>query len=153
MNYPLIGSNQVSHNKIFFFGPSGIAGNTHTWKILSPNPSDGLGQDWLWDPHYEAPDNLQVGHVECVLLAISYQLFSLCISKVFSMLHHCSKGWFHSIECYLIKFQKGIGEGLAAPKLLKRVAAKEDVTFFSRRSKFHIKNKLKSEKFIDKRSL
>ena len=69
------------------------------------------------------------------------------------MLHHCSKGWFHSIECYLIKFQKGIGGGLAAPKLLKRVAPKEDVTFFSRGSKFHIKNKLKSEKCNDIRSL
>ena len=32
-----------------------MTGNTHTWKILSSNPTDGLGQDGLWDPYYEAP--------------------------------------------------------------------------------------------------
>ena len=38
----------------------------------------------FWDPH-EAPDNLQVGHVECVSLTISDPLFLLSISKVLSM--------------------------------------------------------------------
>ena len=33
--------------------------------------------------HHEAPSNLQVEHVECVLLLISYHLYFLCISKVF----------------------------------------------------------------------
>ena len=61
-----------------------MTGNTHTWKILSSNPTDGLGQDRIWDP-YEAPDNLQVGHVECGLLTISYLQFLLCIFKVSSM--------------------------------------------------------------------
>ena len=51
-----------------------MTGNTHTWKILGSNPTDGLGQDGLWDPH-EAPDNPQAGHVECVSLTISYPLF------------------------------------------------------------------------------
>ena len=47
-------------------------------------------QRWTWQglnfgtqPH-EAPCNLQVGHVECVLLTISYHLYFLCISNVFS---------------------------------------------------------------------
>ena len=35
-------------------------------------------------PHYEAPDNLQAGHVERVPLTISYHLYFLCISKVLS---------------------------------------------------------------------
>ena len=82
--------------------PSGITGNMHTWKILSLNPTDGLGQDGLWDPHYEAPDSLQIGHVECVSLTISYPLFFLCISKVLSMLHHGSVGWLHCKECYTL---------------------------------------------------
>ena len=76
-------------------------GNSETWKILSSNPTDGIGQDGSADPHYEAPDNLQVGHVECVWLTISYPLFFLCISKVSSMLHHDSVEWFHSKEWYL----------------------------------------------------
>ena len=82
-----------------------MTGNTHTGKILSSNPTDGLGQDGLWDPHYEDLDNLQVGHVACVSLAISYSLFF--ISKVSSMLHHGSVGLFGIKECYLIKFSKG----------------------------------------------
>ena len=53
-----------------------MTGNAHTRKILSSNPTDGLGQDGLWDPH-EAPDNLQVEHVEYVSLTISYPQFSL----------------------------------------------------------------------------
>ena len=43
-------------------------------------------------PHYEAPGNLPVGHVECAPLAISYYLIFLCISKASSMLHHGSVG-------------------------------------------------------------
>ena len=121
-------------------------GNTETWKILSSNPTDGIGQDGSADPHYEAPDNLQVGHVECVWLTISYPLFFLCISKVSSMLHHDSVEWFHSKEWYLSNvhptpfllpgweggstsnrvFKKG---GLAGPKLLEGVAMEEGVTF------------------------
>ena len=42
---------------------------------MGSNLTNGLGQDGLGDPHYEAPDNLQVGHVEYVLLKISYPLF------------------------------------------------------------------------------
>ena len=30
---------------------------------------------YFWDPHYEAPDNLQVGHVECVSPTISWPLY------------------------------------------------------------------------------
>ena len=33
-------------------------------------------------PHYEAPRNLQVEHVECVPLTVSYHLHFLCITKV-----------------------------------------------------------------------
>ena len=123
-NYPLIGSSQVNHNKVFIFRilfflflffkwvgwPSGMTGNTHAWKILISNPTDGLGQDGLWDPHSEAPDNLQVEHhLTCVSLTISYPLFFLFISKVLSMLHHGSVGWFDSKECYSIRFSKGRG--------------------------------------------
>ena len=36
-------------------------------------------------PYYEAPGNLQVGHVECAPLAISYYLIFFCIFKVSSM--------------------------------------------------------------------
>ena len=61
-----------------------MTGNTHTWTILSSNPTDGLGQDGIWDPH-EAPDNIQVGRVECVSLTISYPQFSLYIFKFSSM--------------------------------------------------------------------
>ena len=115
-NYPLIGSSQVNHNKVLIFHilfswfslffiwggwPSGVTGNTQTWKILSSNPTNGLGKDGLWDPHYEAPDNFQVGHVECVLLTIWYPYFFTCFfSKVSSMSHHGSVGWFHLKECY-----------------------------------------------------
>ena len=35
---------------------------------------NGLGQDGIWDP-YEAPDNLQIVHIECVSLTISCPLF------------------------------------------------------------------------------
>ena len=41
--------------------------------------------------------------------------------------------------------------GLARPQHLEQVAGKEGVTFF--RGGFHIKNKLKSEIFNDKKSL
>ena len=119
-NYPLIGSSQVNHNKVFIFHilfflilfsiwrgwPSGMTCNMHTWKILSSNLTDGLGQDGIWVPHYEAPDNLQVGHADCVSLTISYPLFFLCVSKVSSMLHPGSVGRFDSKECYSIKFSK-----------------------------------------------
>ena len=43
---------------------------------------------------YEAPGNLQVGHVEFAPVAISYHLFFLCISNVLSILHHGSVGDF-----------------------------------------------------------
>ena len=149
-NYPLIGSSQVNHNKVFIFHilfflyfffflwrgwPSGITGNTLTWKILSSNPTDGLGKDRIWAPHYEAPDPLQVGHVECVPLTISYPLFFLCISKVSSMLHHGSVRWFHSNECYLIKFSNW-GERLTAPKLLKGLLGKSIWLFSGRKLQF-----------------
>ena len=52
----------------------------HTWKILSSNPTDGLEQDGLWDPHYEAP---------------AYPIFFLYISKFSNILHYSSVGWFH----------------------------------------------------------
>ena len=81
----------------------------HTWKILSSNPTDGLGQDGLWEPHYKAPDNLQVGHADCVSLTILYPLFFLCISKVLSKLHHSSVVWYDSKEYYSIRFSKGGG--------------------------------------------
>ena len=111
--------------------PSGITGNTYTWKILSSNPTDGLGQDGLWDPHYEAPDNLQIGHVECVLLTISYPLFFLCISKVSSMLQHDLVGWFHCKKFYTLNKVFKRRRGLRACKLLKEDAGREWVNFFS----------------------
>ena len=49
---------------------SGLTGNTQTWKILSSNLTDGPGQNGPGNPNYEAPDNLQAGHVECVSLTI-----------------------------------------------------------------------------------
>ena len=67
-----------------------MTGKTHTCKILSSNSTNGLGQDGLLKPHYKTPENLQVGHVDCVSLTISYSLFFLCISKVLGMLHHNS---------------------------------------------------------------
>ena len=87
---------------VFIWGgwSSRITGNTQIWKILSLNPTDGLGQDGLGDPHYGAPDNFQIGHVECVSLTISYPLF-FCNSKVSSMLNHGLVVWFHSKEWYL----------------------------------------------------
>ena len=84
---------------------SRITGNTQTWKILSSNPTDGIGQDGPGDPHYEASDNLQVGHVARVSLTVSYPLFFLCISKFSRMLYHGSVGWFHSKEWYLNRVQ------------------------------------------------
>ena len=63
----------------------GIAHNTQNWIFLSWKPTDGLRRDELGiQPHYEAPGNLQVGHVECVLMTISYHLYFLCISEVLS---------------------------------------------------------------------
>ena len=59
--------------------PSGITGNTYTWKILSSNPTDGLGQDGLWDPHYEAPGNLQIGHLECFADNFISPIFALSL--------------------------------------------------------------------------
>ena len=58
-------------------------------------------QDGSGNPHYEAPDNLQAGYVECVWLTFSYPLFFLCFSNVSRMLHCGSVGWFHSNEWYL----------------------------------------------------
>ena len=84
-----------------------MTGNTHAWKIFSSNPTDGLEQDGIWGPHYEAPDKLQVGHVDIVSLTISYPLFFLCIAKVLGMLHRGSVRWFDSKECYSIRFSKG----------------------------------------------
>ena len=47
-------------------------------------------------------------------------------------------------------FQKG---GLTGPHVLEGAAGKEGMTFFSGGCNFHIKNKLKSEIFNDKKSL
>ena len=80
---------------------SRIASNKQTWKILTSNRTNRLGQDRPGDPHYELPDNLQVWYVECVSLTTSYPLFFLSNSQVSSMLHHDSVRWFHSQECYL----------------------------------------------------
>ena len=88
-----------------------MTGNTQTWEILSPNPTDGLGQGELWEPLYEAPDNLQVENVECVSLAILYLLF-FSVSLVLSMLHHSSVGWFYSKKCYFTNFLKRGSFGL-----------------------------------------
>ena len=48
------------------------------------------------------------------------------------------------------KFSKS--GGLTRPQLLEGVAGKEGVTFFMAGCNFHIKNKLKSEIFNDKKS-
>ena len=76
------------------YSDCGITHNTQTWKILSSNPSDSVGQDKLWHPHNDALDNLQAGHVDCVLLTNFYQLF--VSFKNFLM------GWFHNKECYFM---------------------------------------------------
>ena len=38
----------------------------------------------MTQPYYKGPGNLDVKHVESVPLAISYHLYSLCVSKVLS---------------------------------------------------------------------
>ena len=117
LNYlVLTGSIQVNHSKVLIFhifflffllliwgGWSiRITGNTQIWQIFSSNPTDGLGQDGPGNSHYEAPDNLQVGHVECVFCWQFHILyFFFCISKVSSMLNDGSMEWFHSKERYL----------------------------------------------------
>ena len=55
-----------------------ITHNTQSWKVLSPNLTNKLDWDGLWDPTL---GNVHVGHVECVPLAISYHLYFLCFSK------------------------------------------------------------------------
>ena len=96
-NYPLVGSSWVNHKKILIFHilfslfylffiwggwHSGIAHSMHNWKVLRSNPTDGT--EFGTQPHYEVPGNLQVEHIECVSLTISYHLYFLCISKILS---------------------------------------------------------------------
>ena len=133
--------------------PSGITGNPFTWKILSSSPTDRLGQNGLSDPHYEAPDNLQIGHVECVSLTISYPLFFLCISKVSSMLHHDSVGWFHCKKCYTLNKVFKKRRSLRALNFAGMLGKSGLISLGGRRRgcNFHIKNKLKSEIINDKK--
>ena len=64
---------------------SGIIHNTQNRKVLSLNPTDGIGQDGLWDPtQYKAPGNLPVGYVQCAPLTTSYHLYFPCVSKILS---------------------------------------------------------------------
>ena len=53
-------------------------------------------------PVCEAPGNLQIGHVECVPLKISYHLYVLRIPKVLKMLTHRLVGCVHSKKHYLM---------------------------------------------------
>ena len=145
---------------------SRITGNTQTWKILNSNTTGGVGQDGSGDPYYEAPGNFRVGHVECVFLAVSYPVFFLCISKVSSMLHLGSVGWFHNKQCYLnsvypsffmlggggwtsnLIFKEG---GLAGSQILEGLLGKRG-WLFSGGCSFR-KNRSKPVIFNDKKSL
>ena len=158
---------------VFIWGgwSSRITGNTQIWKILSLNPTDGLGQDGLGDPHYGAPDNLQIGHVQCVSLTISYPL-CFCNSKVSRMLHHGLVVWFYSKEWYLNRVHcllfsaagDRVGRGVEPPIKFSKKVAWQDLNFYRgllvKRGwlfigwlKFSHKKKLKSVIPNDKKSL
>ena len=72
-NYSLIGCSQVDHKKILILHILFFLFLIEQWltqwdsNSLGLNPADGLGLPGLWDFNmrlrYEAPGNLQIGHI------------------------------------------------------------------------------------------